>query len=188
MSSDLSTRERFRREALRLFAEHGVDAVSVKRIATAVGTTAPNLYSHFSSREALVADIFRTGYQHFGSRISETLSMPGDFQVRLEALIRLVCRLHDEDTDLFRFLLLTQHQNLHGIDPKGPLNPIELVHRFIEGAMVMREIPRRDPALVTAALVGIVLQAAIFSNYGRLNGTLSASSDDLVALCQKAVS
>ena len=42
-------------EATRLFVEHGVDAVSVRDIATACDMQASNLYAHFRLKDALVA-------------------------------------------------------------------------------------------------------------------------------------
>ena len=52
-----SPKERIKREAMRLFVEHGVDAVSMRDIADAVGMKAPSLYAHFRSREDLIGDL-----------------------------------------------------------------------------------------------------------------------------------
>lgn len=50
---NISTKEMFMDEALRLFAERGYDAVSVSEIADAVGCSAPALYKHFSGKRDL---------------------------------------------------------------------------------------------------------------------------------------
>jgi AcrR family transcriptional regulator len=42
-------RDRIKREAMRLFARHGVDAVSMRDIVVAAGMKAPSLYAHFRS-------------------------------------------------------------------------------------------------------------------------------------------
>ena len=57
------TKQRILDEALRLFSQSGYDAVSVERIATAVGIKAPSLYKHFKSKQeifdAIVAETYR---------------------------------------------------------------------------------------------------------------------------------
>ena len=46
---DQPTRDRIKREAMRLFVAHGIDAVSMRDIADAVGLKAPSLYAHFKT-------------------------------------------------------------------------------------------------------------------------------------------
>ena len=63
-------------EALRLFVEHGVDAVSVRDIAAACDMKASNLYAHFASKDALVAGLFHEGYAEYGALLAETAAGP----------------------------------------------------------------------------------------------------------------
>lgn len=181
-------KDRIRQEALRLFAARGVDAVSVKQIAEAVGMTPPNLYAHYQSRDALVRDLFLTGYAAYAERLREVAAGPGPFRVRLEAMVRLICKLHDEDTDLFRFLMLTQHVNLKGVGANSKDNPVKVVQDFVEAAIGAGEVPASHPATVAAAVIGVVLQAATFNMYGRLGRSMRDAADDIVALCLKVVS
>ena len=51
------TKQRILDEALRLFSQSGYDAVSVERIATAVGIKAPSLYKHFKSKQEILDSI-----------------------------------------------------------------------------------------------------------------------------------
>lgn len=57
------TKQRILDQALRLFSASGFDAVSVERIASAVGIKAPSLYKHFKSKQeifdAIVAETYR---------------------------------------------------------------------------------------------------------------------------------
>ena len=67
-------RELIKAQAMRLFVERGVDAVSVRDIAAACAMKPSNLYAHFASREALVAELFYDGYaclrrHHGGDRL-----------------------------------------------------------------------------------------------------------------------
>ena len=51
-----TTKQRIIREAVKLFAKDGYEAITVERIATAVGIKAPSLYKHYKSKK----DIFNS--------------------------------------------------------------------------------------------------------------------------------
>lgn len=176
------TRARLRMEALRLFAEHGVDAVSMRDIAAAADIKAASIYNHWASRSVLVADLFMDGYEMYGRRLAEVVAEHATFADRIGGIVRLICRLHDEDRNLFSFLLLTQHRNLSDVDRNGDTNPIAVLLRVVELGMSSGEIPPGDPDLVTAGIVGVVIQAATFSIYGRLPDQISGLADAMVVM------
>jgi AcrR family transcriptional regulator len=184
MRQGAETHARIRREAMRLFVAHGVDAVSVRQIAEAVGVQPSTLYVHWPSRDALIAELFASGYAEYGRRINEIAEPETPFRQRFTAIVRLICRLEAEDETLFTFLLLTQHRNLGRI-PEDEETPIDIIQHAVTEAMHRGEIPVGDPALVTAALAGIVLQAATFHAYRRIPKGLIEMADELVALCLK---
>jgi AcrR family transcriptional regulator len=185
---DHSTRERIMRAAMQLFVAHGIDAVSLRDIADAVGIKAPSLYAHFKSREALVAEMFLTGYADYGQRLADAAARPGSFQTKLDGMVRLMCFLHAADEVLFNFLLLTQHGNLRDVPIAPEHNPVEILCRAVATGMAAREIPARDPALIAAALMGVIIQAATFRLYGRLKHNLAGMQDEIVALALRVVS
>ena len=186
MRHGTQTNSRIREEAIRLFAERGIDAVSMRDIADAVGIRPSTIYVHWRSRDDLVRELFFEGYGEYGRRVAAIAESGGNFAQRFEKVVRLICRLHEEDPTLFNFLLLTQHEHLVRITPETN-NPMETLQRMVATAMESGEIPPGDPALVTAALVGVVLQAATFHAYGRLPRDLEAMADELVVLCLKLV-
>jgi AcrR family transcriptional regulator len=189
---DPSTRDKIKRAAMHLFVAHGIDAVSMRDIADAVGLKAPSLYAHFKSREALVAEMFQSGYAGYGRRLADAAGAPGSFAETLPAMVRLICRLHAEDELLFNFLLLTQHGNLRDLPVAPAENPVEVLCGAVERAMQAGEIPGRpvgrDPVLIAAALMGVIIQPATFKLYGRLTRNLAAMQDEIVALAVKVVS
>ncbi|MBS0644197.1 MAG: TetR/AcrR family transcriptional regulator [Acetobacteraceae bacterium] len=182
------TRDRIKRAAMQLFVAHGVDAVSMRDIADAAGLKAPSLYAHFKSREALLSEMFQAGYADYGQRLAAAAAMPGPFLDRLGGMVRLICRLHAEDEVLFNFLLLTQHVSLRDIPASGDGNPVDVLCRAVAEGMLHGEIPQRDPALIAAALMGMIIQAATFRLYGRLDRGLAALQNDLVRLAGRIVS
>ncbi|HEX3576302.1 MAG TPA: TetR/AcrR family transcriptional regulator [Rhodopila sp.] len=180
-------KERIRREAMRLFVEHGVDAVSMRDIADAVGMKAPSLYAHFRGRDELIGDLFHASYAEYGRQLAEAAASPGTFRQQLEAMVRTICALHAEDELLFNFLLLTQHGSLRQF-PENAHNPVEIICRHIAGAMQAGDIPPGNPTLVAAAIIGVVVQTATFKLYGRMSQGLAALTDEIVALCLRIVS
>jgi len=171
------TRKRIKDEAMALFVARGVDGVSVRDIAAAVGMKAPNLYAHFRSRDELVQELFTEGYAAYAAMLTQAAAGAGDFATQLDRMIRLACRLHDEDTVRFRFLLLTQHGSLSGIDPAGEDNPMDFLQRTVQAAIDSGELPPCNAALLTGMIVGLVVQTATFLLYGRLRGPMQGFAD-----------
>ena len=64
-----STRERIKAQSMRLFVARGIDAVSVRDIAAAVGMKASNLYAHFPGKQALIQELFAEGFAAYGARL-----------------------------------------------------------------------------------------------------------------------
>lgn len=183
-SSPLSKREAIKAKALSLFAERGVEAVSVRDIAEACGMGKPNLYAHFTSMEALVSELFEEGYRDYGLRMQEAVAPAGSFRKRMERLVHLICRLHDEDRSRFRLILVAQHAHLRRVT-LGARNPVEIIVRLVSDAMDVGEIPPRNPELVAAAIVGAVIQPATFVMYGRIGQDLVPVADEIVSMCMR---
>lgn len=61
-------------EGLKLFASHGVEAVSIRDIARATGFSNPALFRHFESKEALARALFEACYR----RLIEALEASED--------------------------------------------------------------------------------------------------------------
>jgi AcrR family transcriptional regulator len=175
-------RELIKAQATRLFVERGLDAVSVRDIAAACEMKASNLYAHFASRDALVAELFHDGYGEYGDIMANIITSPGSFRMRLERLILEICRLHDQDTVRFRFLVVTQHGFLRNVE-RTERNPVEVICQAIAEAMDSGEIPRREVELMALSIIGLIVQPAIGLLYGRLTGGLLERADTIVAIC-----
>ncbi|HOX22339.1 MAG TPA: TetR/AcrR family transcriptional regulator [Elusimicrobiales bacterium] len=84
-----STRERILEKAAQLFAEKGVDRVSVDEIVKAAGVTNPTLYYYFKSKHTLCEQVFAAERLHFTTKIKEALSAPGSLENKLSAYFKL---------------------------------------------------------------------------------------------------
>lgn len=55
-----------------VFAEKGIDGVSMRQIAREIGVSATALYQHFDSKNALVKAACEAGFAEFGGRLEST--------------------------------------------------------------------------------------------------------------------
>lgn len=187
MADSMHSRDRIKREAMRLFVQHGVDAVSMRDIAEAAGMKAPSLYAHFRSREELIGDLFFASYAGYGRLLAGAAASHDGCRAQVAAMVRIICALHAEDEMLFNFLLLTQHGPLRQVPPDES-NPVEVICRCIQAGMANGDIPARDPALTAAAIIGVVVQSATFRLYKRLNQGLAAHTEEIVETCMRILS
>ncbi|MES1152409.1 MAG: TetR family transcriptional regulator [Dongia sp.] len=185
MTRGEKTRQRIVEGALRLFAERGVDATSVRDIATKAMITEPAVYRHFHSKEDLIWEIFWTGYRGLGDTLRE-VAPAEDIKARLSAMVETICALFDRDEPLFRFLLLTQHGQLGKITEREK-SPVQVLHDRLAAAISAGALPRQDAELATSTVLGIVLQAATFKVYGRLDQPLAHYAPNLAAACWAAL-
>jgi AcrR family transcriptional regulator len=186
MTRGEKTRQRIVEGALRLFADRGVDATSIRDIATSAMITEPAVYRHFRSKEDLIWEIFWSGYRGLGETLRDSPPLGADLRTRLSAMVGTICALFDKDEPLFRFLLLTQHRQLGKITERDK-SPVQVLHDQLAAAIAAGALPKQDAELATSTVFGIVLQAATFKVYGRLDRPLSHYAPSLAAACWAAL-
>ena len=172
--------------ALACFARKGVAATSITDIAREAGVSSAAIYHFYASKDALVTALFETHYRALGRALTEAADGAPTAAQRLAAMVRAACVEHDAAPDLFRFLLLVQHDTLPRL-AHDPESPVEVVRATLENAVANGEIPQQDPDLATALVFGIVLQPATFIAYGRLEGTMAGLAPRLQAACWRAL-
>lgn len=167
-------REKIDRAAIDLFASRGVDGVSIADIATAAAVSQGALYRHYRSKDDLAQQLFAVAYRRMGAELAAiAVGQPG-LAPRIAAMVAHFCALYDRDPSLFRFLLLAQHNLLPEIDDDG-VSPAAVIEGAIANAVGNGELPVAvDGAVAAAAIMGIVLQTALFHVYGRIVGPLQA--------------
>lgn len=79
------TKDRILKEAVKLFAKEGYEAVSVEQIATAVGIKAPSLYKHYSSKRDIFESILRVMEQKDAENASSCSLPEGSAEAMPEA-------------------------------------------------------------------------------------------------------
>ena len=178
-------KDRAERAALELFAARGVDGVSIAEIAGAAGISQGALYRHHPSKEELAAHLFSEAYRRMGAELAALVQSARSFEQRIAAMIGHFCALYDRDAALFRFMLLAQHNLLPALGDDGA--PVVAIEDAIADAVAAHEIAPIAPAAAAAAIMGIVLQTALFHVYGRIKGPLMPHASALARAAIAAV-
>ena len=91
-------------EAIELVRAGGVDALSMRALATRMGVTAPAFYAHFASREELLRACAQRGYDELAERYAQSASG------RAVALARQACvayvQFAIDEPALFRLMFM----------------------------------------------------------------------------------
>jgi len=94
-----STKDALRREALRLFAERGFRAVSIRDIADAVGIRQGGVYNHFDSKQGLLVDVMTLHMETLLEALKDALIDIDGPAARLDAFVRFHIRYHIDYPD-----------------------------------------------------------------------------------------
>jgi AcrR family transcriptional regulator len=101
-------REEILDHALRLISESGVQNVSTRQIAQAVGISQPTLYAYFPNRHALVAEVCSRTFRSLEARLRKDVAAPGSAQDRLLAVARSYIRFGLEQPDAYRVAFMLE--------------------------------------------------------------------------------
>lgn len=104
------TRRSILETALRLFAERGYSGTSIRDIATACGLQGPTLYSHYPSKEHVLAEICRMGHEAFLRSVrAQLLDTRPDPREQVTAYVRAHVLFHAQ----FSMLAVVCNSELH---------------------------------------------------------------------------
>ena len=179
-------KERVERAAIELFAARGIDGVSIADIAGAAGVSQGALYRHYRGKDELAAQLFTSAYRRAGEELAAIGAAERSFAECIGAMVAHFCALFDRDPALFRFMLISQHDLLPRIDGAGAA-PVAAIETAIAGAIDRGEIAAVDIGVAAAAIMGIILQTALFHLYGRLYGPLAPRAGPLARAAIAAV-
>jgi TetR/AcrR family transcriptional regulator len=102
--SGVDSRKQLLEVALRLFAQKGYAATSIREIVEAAGTTAPSLYYYFGSKEGLYIELMQTQFAQLDSLLEPHLNKAESAKSRLQKLIDQIFLHVIEDQDFFRLM------------------------------------------------------------------------------------
>jgi AcrR family transcriptional regulator len=174
------TKERIDKTALRLFVEKGVTATTIKDIAGTAGIAEGTIYRHYPSKQQLAWELFAKNMVALAQALERSQQPHHTLKDKLAAIINYVCSFHDTDSILFRYLLLDHHGHIRKMTPDMP-SPVRVLKHTIAQRMTAGEIPAADCDLLTAMILGLILQVSVFKVYGVIDQSLSSLAPIMVA-------
>lgn len=167
------TGPKIRSTALRLFAERGYAAVSMRQIAAEVGVQAGALYNYTPDKQTL---LFTLMEEHMSGVLDALPKMSGDPVTRLEAFVRFHLAHHRARGDE----IFIAYNELRNLEPEN-FDKIEVMRRAFEDALedILRagakaglmHVP--EPKITTMAIIGMLTG---FSTWYKEEGRLSITA------------
>ena len=157
--------------ALSLFARRGFAGTSIREIAAEAGLTSAALYTHFESKEHVLAELLRAGHEDHHVRLRRALLDTGDDpEAQLRAVVAAHVRFHAEHP----VLATVCNEELHALP--APLVDAVLAVRS-QSERQLQDIVERGVALgrfdpphvwmTTAAIGGMGIRVAAWFGDGR---------------------
>ena len=157
------TRGRILLAGLELFGGRGYHATSVRDIATGAGLTSPSLYTHFASKEAILAELVMIGHEwHHRVLVNALVSAGGDPTDQLAELVRSHVTVHCRYPLLSR-VVTNERQHL-GPDASGPSEALrkaswDLVEEVLRRGLEAGQFLVDDATLTQTAISSLGISA-----------------------------
>ena len=151
--------------ALTLFARRGFAGTSIREIAAEAGFTSAALYSHFESKEHLLAELVRAGHEEHHTKLRQALLEGGEPHAQLRRVVEAHVRFHAE-----RPVLATVCNNeLHALPASlaAPALALRTQSELLLQEIVERGVARGDfdPPhvwMTVAAIGGMGIRVAVW--------------------------
>jgi len=104
-----TTAEKIAMAARELLDKHGVDGVTMRRVATAVGITPMALYRHYPNRDGLLKALADAGFVELSERLSK-LRLTGDIERQLMKVLDVFLDYAFDNPRLFELMFLTKRE------------------------------------------------------------------------------
>ena len=134
-----------------------IEGLSLRQLAAGLGVTAAAAYRHFDSREALLFEVARSGFDRLRQRFAAAFDITGaplDSREARQRLIRLAkayLQFADDEPALWRLMFGAQAEmyrktaNVHGGPSSYEYLPAALLGLYLQGLVPAR--PHEDDAL-----------------------------------------
>ena len=142
--------------SIKLFAEKGYDAVSVRDISKEAGVTEAALYKHFKGKEDMFLSIFKEIIREYCRRIIIIKEMDLAAVEKLCRIVALTFDLYEAHPSEMRFALITQHKFWESLP--DDLKPHLLFRSILEEGMTAGEIQEEEVYILITVYTGLLLE------------------------------
>ena len=179
-----STAEKIAIAARKLLDREGAEAVTMRRVAKAVGITPMALYRHFSDREGLLNALADAGFEELAAKVA-TADRPGEPEERLMKNLDVFLDFGLEKPRLFELMFLKRREGARQFpgDFRAGRSPTAKYSAAALEAGMKKGIFRRDDVWEITFEVGALLQGLVMLYVG---GRVGTSEQDFRAMCHRA--
>ena len=187
---DPPSKREIMKAALALYAERGLDGVTIRDIATRSGYTNPAIFKFFAGKDELAERLFVECYRELSRRFAATGHPDRSFRQNLRALLEEFSSVLDHELDAFLFVT----DNVRRLWPRVSrqlrgASLLGIVARLVERGRSEGELPRTvESKLLVAGIAGTLSQVARLVYFGEFSGEATARVDGLEALIMKMCS
>ncbi len=185
MTADSSTAQRIVTAARRLVEREGADALSMRRVAGAVGITAMAIYRHYGDRAAVLNAVAEGGFAELSARLHGA-HLRGDLETQLLQIADVFLDHAFENPKLFELMFLRPREGARRFpgDFRARRSPTATLSAdLIAQGMARGEIRQGDPWEI-AFETGALWQGLLMLYIG---GRVDLSRDEFRALCRRAL-
>jgi AcrR family transcriptional regulator len=179
-----STAERIAGAAARLVQREGADAVTMRRVAKAVGITPMALYRHFADRDGLLNSVADAGFEELAGRLAAT-SRPADAEHWLMRILDVMLDFALEKPRLFELMFLQRRAGARQFpdDFRAHRSPTARYAAEALEAGMAQGVFRQDDVWEIALETGALLQGLVMLYAG---GRIGTTTEEFRALCHRA--
>ena len=180
-----STAERIAAAARELLDREGAEAVTMRRVAKAVGITPMALYRHFPNRDGLLNALADAGFEQLAQRAEKTIQA-GDVEQQLRKNLDVFLDFGLAWPRLFELMFLKPRQGARQFpgDFRAGRSPTAKFSAAALEAGMKQGIFRPDDAWEISFETGALLQGLVMLYVG---GRVGTSEKEFRALCHRAL-
>jgi AcrR family transcriptional regulator len=171
------TRARLLRYAREVYLEGGAAHFSLREVARRVGISAPAVYRHFDSKEALLGAVCQEGFRTFSSYLLRALAAPTPFE-RLRSAGDYYLRFALENAHDYRVIFMSDAVPLSApakkVDPRETSPTFQFLVDRVHECIAARDLAPGDAREIAGTIWAHVHGLASL----RLSGHLGSVGDD----------
>ena len=164
--------------AVRLGAEGGEAATTIRAIAREAGVTDAAVYRHYRSKDDLLWRAYERIVEEMIREKRHLADSDAPLREKLGEWVRLTYAYFDKNPQAFNFVLATPHA-VKGSDQGSTTGQGELFLSMITRAIQAGEARQMEPVVALSHFAGVLLNVPRLINEGAMKGPASAYAEDV---------
>jgi AcrR family transcriptional regulator len=164
--TEVETKARILKSAMRLFAKHGFDGTTTKQLAEDAGVAEGTLFRHFVNKKAILAEVATQGWIEILTDLLTELSEMGSSKAIAQVMKHRMMHMRD-NVDLLRvcFIEVQFHEDLRDrIQTEVIEKMTDVAEAFFQTAMDQGVYRQQNPRLVARVFLGMFTIASFSQN------------------------